>query len=113
MTDPFAAALTPLFNGPGAVAADYTAAGGEPVRIRVIRDQRTDEAGFNGDTVLMDANLVQIQRSDIAQPAAGDRLAILHLNPDGSIASQEDFTIQGGARLDVEGLTWNCALEPA
>ena len=103
MTVPFAAALDLMFGSAMATAATYTAAGGQPRTIRVTRDQGSQELSLNGGAAIVDANAVQIRRSEVALPDAGDAVTI----------GDDHFIIQGGATLDVEGLTWTCYLEPA
>jgi hypothetical protein len=111
MPDPFATALAALHRSVLAVAAIYTPPGGYPApRIMVIRSQGSAEAGTG---ILLDTEQVSIMRSDVDEPADGGELALLKLDEAGSEVSRETFLIQGGARLDVEGLSWTCFLGPA
>ena len=101
MTDPFVTALAAQFASPMAVAAAYTPAGGAPLAIRVIRSRPTLEMrGFGGSQVVHDIDTIELQASDVAQPARGDTLTI----GTGSFRVDEDPV------LDVEGLTWRCGI---
>ncbi|UAK24187.1 head-tail joining protein [Sphingomonas nostoxanthinifaciens] len=112
MFDPFASALVALFRGPGSAEAIYLPPASSPVALRVIRGSSTKDADFNGGSIEVDVNSVQILRSDIAMPVAGALLSFVTRDDTGAIASHEDFTLQGGPRSDVERLTWTCDLEP-
>ena len=103
MFDPFASALVALFRAPGSEAAVYTAPGGPPTPLRVIRERGEREVRKGISRVMVDGNAVQIQRTDVAQPVNGALLTI----------GAEAFLVQGGAALDSEGLTWTCHLTPA
>jgi hypothetical protein len=103
MIDPFATALAALHASAGAVAAIYTPVDGEPFPIRLIRGQPSEFADHNGGQIILDTDRVQIMRSDVAEPLKDDLVEI----------GTEIFVVQGGATLDVEGVTWNCSLEPA
>lgn len=106
MVDPFAAGLEALFKAPGSAAAVL----GDDQPLRVIRHQPTLDLAFNDTTVPVASNSVMIRRSDVNRPVRGMQLQV------GSFAgvAQEDpvFRIAGEPRLDVEGLTWTCELEP-
>lgn len=114
MADPFAAALAVLHRAaaPGTVAADYTPIGEATRRITVVRAQGTETVGLNGDEQLVDVNRIQIQRADVAIVVAGSTVDLLTLDANGNVVATESFGIQGGATLDIEGLTWNCPIEP-
>lgn len=103
MTDPFAMALGVLFNSPLAVAAEYTPAGGDTVAIRVIRTRAGQTVGFGGSTLILDTDEVSIQIADVAMPKDGDAVGL----SDGS------FVLQGGPKIDAEGLSHNCPIVPA
>lgn len=113
MADPFSMALAALHSSAGSVAAIFTKTGGSPTDISIVRDQQTREIGFGAGDVLMDSNRVQIQRSAVPDVAAGDALSIGNARLHADVTAWTHFTIQGGALLDVEGVTWNCNLEPA
>lgn len=97
--DPFVIALDALFRAPGSVVATFAPAVGDPFEVRVIRDNGREVQ----DSVIMDTEAVQIRRSEVARPAAGDRIEF----------ADEAFTIQSPPQLDRERLTWTCLLEPA
>jgi hypothetical protein len=110
-TDPFAAALTAIFASPMATWADYTPKGRPTVRIRVIRDQASQEASLGQGSVILDGNSVQFKRADAPlAPTDGEALTILQLDLTGNILAQDHFALQGDGELDVEGITWRCGM---
>jgi len=113
MADPFATALAALHSAAGSVAAIFTPAGGSPTDIRVIFEQGTREVPFGEGAALGDFHSAQIQRSDVEQPLRGDALSVGNARRKEDVTVWTDFAIQGGARLDTEGLSWLCYLEPA
>lgn len=97
-------ALGALHSAPGSVAAVFTPSGGQPIDLRVVSSQESREASLRGGgRVIRDTNVVEIRRSDVAALRKGDALTI----------GRDNFRLSEGARLDVEGLTWICPLEPA
>lgn len=103
MADPFAAGLGALFGGPASVAADYFAGGaGAAVPIRVVHGQPDGQVEWGEQAIVAASNMFEIRRADVAQPAAGDVLAL----------TAGRFVLTGEPRLDVEGLTWSCGAEP-
>lgn len=103
MSDPFAVALAALFSAPGSLEAQYqSVATGVSIPIRVIRSQASREKAVGGGRYITDTNIIEIQRSDVAQPHKGDLLTI----------GVETLKINAGAELDIEGLTWLCSFEP-
>lgn len=113
MVDPFQMALAALHASAGSVAAIFTPAGGAPTEINIIRDQQTREVGFGGGAVLMETNRVQIMRADAPQVRDGDALSVGNARLHADVTEWTEFAIQGGCSLDVEGVTWNCNLQPA
>jgi len=114
MADPFATALAALHSSAGSVAAIFTPSGGSPTDITVIRDQQSREVGFGDSTAILDTNRVQIMRSAVpVRPVNGASLSIGDAAKHADVTAWTEFTIQGDAELDVEGVTWNCNLEPA
>lgn len=103
MVDPFAAGLRILLQGPRSVAAVYQRDGDLPQSIRVIRHQPTQDMTFGDTTVPVDTTIVEIDRSDIPDPTAGDMLTI----------GTESLEIEGVPRLDRQGLKWLCEAPPA
>lgn len=103
MTDPFASALTALFESVVAEAATYYAGGAGPgLPISVVHGQPDQEIRFGARGLIAASNLIEIQRSDVALPASGDVLEL----------ASGRFMLAGEPRLDVEGLTWTCGAEP-
>lgn len=103
MTDPFAMALGVLFRSPLAVAAVFTPTGGAPVELRVIRSSPSAKANFGTTRVVMDGNVFDVRRADVAQPKRGDLITI----------GSDTFVLNGAPELDVEGLSWSCPAQPA
>jgi hypothetical protein len=103
MADPFAAGLRVLFRGPRSVAAVYQRIGAQPLPIRVIRHQPTEDIQFGDTVVPVGTTIVEIDRSDVADPAAGDVLTL----------GLEILEIEGQPRLDRQGLKWLCEAPPA
>lgn len=87
------------FFAPGSDEASYKPAAGDvlPDPIRVIRSRPDLDTSFgDGGRVILPTNVFLIRRSEIAQPAKGDMLAI----------GAARFKLQADAMLDVEGLNW-------
>ncbi|MFC3579125.1 head-tail joining protein [Sphingomonas hylomeconis] len=110
--DPFAAALDALFIAPGSVAAVYASGDGSapPTGVRTIRDQRTEEMPIGSGPVPTNLNLLLLRRSEVAVPAAGDRLQVGNFV--GVAPGDPLFEIMGEPWLDTEGLTWSCEMRP-
>lgn len=102
MADPFAAGLRVLFRGPRSVAAVYQRLGAQPLPIRVIRHQPTDDMRFGDVVAPVDTTIVEIDRRDVAKPIAGDVVTI----------GAEILEIEGEPRLDRQGLKWLCEAPP-
>lgn len=102
MADPFATAAATLHKAAGSVAAVYTAPGGQPIAIRVVRSQPSELVGQRSN-IAADTNTVDILRAEVAQPTRGAALQI----------GMEIFRLSGAAMLDVEGVTWTCPVVPA
>jgi hypothetical protein len=108
--DPFAAGLDAMFSAPGSAAAVYQPTDGSaPLPIRVIRGQ-PDELGARG--LVNATNVLDLRRSDVANPQNGDIVAIGGEIVDGAVTGGEMFELYGVARLDVEGITWTVGAEP-
>ena len=103
MADPFAAALAALHSAAGSVAAIYTpGSGGDPLPIRVIREQPSRDYG-GLERIVADTNIIVIRRTDVAAPARGDLVQI----------GSEALRLNAAPMLDVEGISWSCPAEPA
>lgn len=113
MFDPFAAALDALFNGPGSAAAVYFPTMGPPVPVRVIRSQPDQVSRFGEASIIQATNLFDIRRSDVERPENGAILVVGGSLTDGVVDGGEAFTLHGGAKLDLEGMTWMIGAEPA
>ena len=108
MPDPFATALAVLHSAAGSVAADYMSAGGLSRQINVIWAQGSRDGGARSDRMVVDANMFDIRRVDVLQPARGDTLTVA----DPVTAALLTFEINGAAILDDEGMTWTCPTQP-
>jgi len=110
MVDPFAMALDALFIGPGSLAAIYTAQDAEPLPIRVIRSQASEDLTIGGQPLPTATNIVLIRRADVAAPEAGD---VVQIGSFAAVAASDPaFDLAGMPELDVEGLTWSLELLP-
>ena len=109
MVDPFAAALTLIFNAPGSAAAIYAPPGGLPVQIRVITSQASAMAGAG---LIVDTMILEIRKSDIELPV---RRATLKVAPPGRAVQDDDplYSLNADPLLDVEAMTWRCGAQPA
>lgn len=96
--DPFELALDAQFHAPGSAEAVFTPADGQPLPepIRVIRSQPDVETDFGPGTVIREANVFLMRRSEVTAPRKNATLTI------GAVT----FTLKGEAMLDVEGMTW-------
>jgi hypothetical protein len=107
MSDPFAAALATLHASVLGMDAIYTPSGGEPKPIRVIRSQGSEY----GEMTIMDRDQVSIQRVDVALPQSGAALQLLgSVAVAGILYTDPVLRINGDPMLDVEGLSWACAI---
>lgn len=100
--DPWQLALDAIFNGPGSIAAMYQRGAGWSQPVRVIKSSPDQDAPFGQSRIIQATNLFEIRRSEVAQPAVGDQLAI-------------DFVIYeiiAEPFLDTEGLTWTVGASP-
>ena len=100
----FSAAIDNLFADP-AIARDatYTAAGGEPVIVRVVMRRPDESTGFGEARLWSETTRVDVRVAEIPNPRPGDRIKI-----DG-----EAFLIQGEPVRDRERLVWTLDLRPA
>lgn len=87
------------FFAPGSDEASYKPAAGDvlPDPVRVIRFSPDMDVVFgDGTRIIEGTNVLLIRRSEVAQPAKGDLVAI------GAVR----FRLQGNAMLDGERLNW-------
>ncbi|WP_347270988.1 head-tail joining protein [Rhizorhabdus histidinilytica] len=111
MTDPFSFGIGVLFRDAASIPATFHAGGsGAGLPVRVIRSQPDQLVGFGDGDIVMATNLLDIQRSDIADPVTGDEVQ-LYLN-DLRTVPGDRLRLAGQGRLDEEGLTWRCPAEP-
>lgn len=85
------------------MAAVYQRDGALPLPLRVIRHQPTEDMRFGEMIAPVDTTIVEIDRSDVANPIAGDVVTI----------GTEILRIEGEPRLDRQGLKWLCEAPPA
>jgi len=110
--DPFAQALDAIFVAPGSTAAIYSPVDGEPFGIRVIRSQPDETVSFGSGQVILETNIFQIRRSDVAHPDREDRVILGGELVDGEILGGDPFKLSGEPMLDTEGLTWTVGASP-
>jgi len=102
--NPFAAAMDAIFADANMAAdATWTAQGGAPLPVRVIRKAPDEMATFGAARILSDTTLVDVRVSDMPTPKPGDTIII---GPD-------TFTLQGEPKRDRERLIWTLELVPA
>lgn len=100
--DPWQMAVDVIFQSPGSLDAVFTAAGGAPTPIRVIRSQPDRLERYAGTQFVSEDNAFEIRVSDVAAPAIDDLITI----------GDSSFAITLLPVLDVEGLSWTCVAEP-
>lgn len=100
--DPFQMALDAMFYAPGSVEASLTLPGEQPLIVRGIPSRPSEELDLGQGAIVADTFTIMLRRSEVAQPHGG-ALTI----------GDESFSITGEPRIDVEGITWTCELEPA
>jgi hypothetical protein len=106
--DPFASALDALFHGPGSEAADYVSESGVQEGVRIIRSRPTADANYGGSRIRQDTCTIDVRRSEVPTPAAGDRFLIREIDPASRAEVETVCIITGDPALDVEGMTWAC-----
>ncbi|MGI4880455.1 MAG: head-tail joining protein [Janthinobacterium lividum] len=106
MPDPFTTALAAQFASPMAVAAVYIPANDAPIPLRVIRSQASADAvpGFGGGRIIHDSDTIDVQLSDVAEPALGDLVTIV------TKAGTKTYKVNEDPMLDTEGLSWRFAI---
>ena len=99
-----AAALDALFADAN-VARDavYTAAGGDPVLVRVVARRADEVTGFGDARLWSETTRVDLRVAEVSNPRPGDRIEI----------EGEAFLIQGEPVRDRERLVWTVDLRPA
>ena len=104
MTTALAAALDALFADAN-IARDaiYTAAGGNPVLVRVVARRADEVASFGDARLWSETTRVDLCAAEVSNPRPGDRMEI-----DG-----DAFLIQGEPVRDRERLVWTVDLRPA
>ncbi|MFZ3484206.1 head-tail joining protein [Sphingomonas sp. 3-13AW] len=106
--DPFAPALDALFHGPGSEAADYVTESGVQEGVRVIRSRPTADAPFGDSRIRQDTCMIDVRRSEVPAPAAGDRFLIREIDPAAQAEVLTVCIVTGDPALDVERMTWTC-----
>jgi hypothetical protein len=110
MADPFADALADLHASDLGLDAVYTAPGGDPLPLRVIRSQGSEIDG----RVILDQDAVAIRRADVLLPERGADLQLLgEIAIGDEVVTDPFFRISQDPLLDEEGLSWSCAIERA
>ena len=100
----FRAAIDAIFRD-GNVAEDalWRAGGaGDGIVVRVIRKSPDEVVGFGDSRAVLPTVMIDVRRSDVADPAAGDTVEI------GTLV----FEIIGTPVLDSLGLVWSCEAAP-
>lgn len=106
----FALAVDAMFDDPNmaedAVWRTHGAAEGLPVRIRY----RSPEAivGLGGNQFDLNATLIEVRLSEVAEPAEGDQVDIL--DDDGAV--RETVEVTGLSRIDARKLVRTCEVSP-
>lgn len=111
--DPFASALDALFHGPGSEAADFVSHTDVIGGVRIIRSRPTADATFGDSRIRQDTTTIDVRRSEVPQPVAGDRFLIRDIDPASLAEVLTVCIVAGDPELDVEGLTWTCSAPPA
>lgn len=107
--DPFASALDALFHGPGSEAADFVSESGVQEGVRIIRSRPTADAPFGESRIRQDTTEIDVRRSEVPEPAPGDRFVIRETDPATQAEVETVCIIAGDPALDVEGMTWTCS----
>jgi hypothetical protein len=86
------------------IDAVYTAAGGEPVPVRVIARRPDSIVGFGEARIHAETASFELRATEVANPRSGDQLSV-----DG-----QTFVIQGESeRRDPDRLVWSLDVRPA
>lgn len=99
----FAADTAAIFNGPLAVDAVYTPAGGAAMDVRVVPLIGDATQAWSGGSYVADAGVFLVRIAEIADPSAGATLAV---------SGGGSFTVQGAPVRDPRGLTWRLEARP-
>ena len=98
----FAGAVDATFAGFG-IDATYTAAGGEPVSVRVIARRPDTIVGFSETRIHAETATFEVRVSEVASPRPDDQLTV-----DG-----QAFVVQGEPeRRDPDRLVWSLDVKP-
>jgi hypothetical protein len=99
----FAGAVDATFAAFGIDAA-YTAAGGEPIPVRLIARRPDTIVGFGETRIHAETATFELRASEVASPRPGDQLAV----------DSETFVIQGEPEgRDPDRLVWTVDVRPA
>ena len=86
------------------IDAVYTAAGGEPVSVRVIARRPDTIVGFGETRIHAETAAFEVRTSEIPNPRPGDQVTV----------AGETFIIQGEPkRRDPDRLVWTLDVRPA
>ena len=102
--DAFAAATDALFADPN-IATDAiwrTGGAGAGTAVRVVARRPDQVVGFGDSRALLPTMLIDVRRSEVAEPASGDTVEI-----DGDL-----FEIIATPIADSLGLVWTCEAAP-
>lgn len=98
----FAANCAAIFNGPLAVDAVYTPAGGSPVDIRVIPAFADVGTRFGAGSYTRASAMFLVQIASVAAPAEDDVITV----------GSDSFTVQGVPERDERHLRWRIEARP-
>lgn len=102
--DAISTAIDALFDDPHlGWDATWTHGSSQPKAVRVICHRPDDVMAFGETRLHTTTTIVDVRVADVAQPAAGDLVAI-----DG-----ETCVVQGTPRRDSGRLVWSCEARPA
>lgn len=100
----FVAAIDAIFRDANVAEDALWRAGGvgDGTTVRVVRKSPDEVVGFGDSRAVLPTLLIDVRRSDVADPAAGDTVEI------GTVV----FEIIGTPVLDSLGLVWTCEAAP-
>lgn len=111
--DPFANGLDAIFNAPGSMAADYAIAGSDdetkPIRVILSRPDQTNP--FGGGQIISGTAMIDIRRSEVANPRPNDVVRVGTRDEDGVLAIDQIYQLTDEPVSDVEAMTWSCGAQ--
>lgn len=103
-------ALDAQFNAPGSMAAVYSDAQVAISTVRIIMSQPDQTVGFGSGRVILATSIVQVRRSEVAQPQVDD---VFMISDPTTPLDGTQYRVISDPMQDVEGMTWSCSAEPA